>query len=160
MIYTNPAMKSGTFDNIYPSWLYTDPRPTVSKPWYHWAFKEKITGRSLYGSVLFAYDMEATNCSANGVYALRTSGYSRFARQNVCKDGERATITAIYGIYAKESTYTADSNDWASYQLTVSSLSDIVFDNGAAALLTDEQIDALTTEDMKTVPWIDEEAGE
>jgi hypothetical protein len=42
----------------------------------------------------------------------------------------------------------------------VSSLSDIVFDNGAAALLTDEQIDALTTEDMKTVPWIDEEAGE
>ena len=160
VIYTNPAMKSGTFDNIYPSWLYTDPRPTVSKPWYHWAFKEEITGRSLYGSVLFAYDMEATNCSANGVYALRTSGYSRFARQNVCKDGERATITAIYGIYAKESTYTADSNDWASYQLTVSSLSDIVFDNGAAALLTDEQIDALTTEDMKTVPWIDEEAGE
>ena len=153
-------MKSGTFDNIYPSWLYSDPRPTVSKAWYRWAFKEEITGRSLYGSVLFAYDMEATNCSANGLYSLRTSGYSRFARQNVCRDGEKATITAIYGIYSKESNYAADSNDWASYQLTISSLSDIVFDKGDAALLTDEQVEALTTEDMKTVPWIDEEAGE
>ena len=160
VVYTNPALKSGTFDNLYPSWLYSDPRPTVSKAWYHWAFKEEITGRSLYGSVLFAYDMEATNCSANGLYSLRTSGYSRFARQNVCRDGEKATITAIYGIYSKESNYAADSNDWASYQLTISSLSDIVFEKGEAALLTDEQVEALTTEDMKTVPWIDEEAGE
>ncbi len=32
---TNPAMKSGSFENIYPSWLYSDPRPTVSKAWYH-----------------------------------------------------------------------------------------------------------------------------
>lgn len=155
--YINPALKSGTFDNIYPSWLYSDPRPTVSKPWYHWAFKEEITGRSLYGSVLFAYDMESLNCSANGLYSLRTSGYSRFARRNICKDGERATITAIYGIYAKESTYVGDANDWASYQLTVSSINDIVFDNGDAALLTDAQVEALTTEDMKSVPWIDEE---
>lgn len=155
--YINPALKSGTFDNIYPSWLYSDPRPTVSKPWYHWAFKEEITGRSLYGSVLFAYDMESLNCSANGLYSLRTSGYSRFARRNICKDGERATITAIYGIYAKESTYVGDANDWASYQLTVSSINDIVFDNGDAALLTDDQVEALTTEDMKSVPWIDEE---
>ena len=154
---TNPAIKSGTFDNIYPSWLYTDPRPTVTKPWYHWAFKEDVTGRSLYGSVLFAYDTETTNGSANGLYSLRTSGYSRFARQNVCKDGEKANITAIYGIYAQQSTYAADSNDWASYQLTISSFSDLEFENGDAALLTDEQVEAMTTEDMKTVPWIDEE---
>ena len=154
---TNPGLKSGSFENIYPSWLYTDPRPTVSKPWYHWAFKEEITGRSLYGSVCFTYNPSATVCSANGVYALRTSGYSRFARQNVCKDGEKATITAIYGIYAQKSDYKGNADDYASYQLTISSINDIEFHNGADALLTDEQVEALTTEDMKTVPWIDEE---
>lgn len=154
---TNPALKSGSFDNIYPSWLYTDPRPTVSKAWYHWAFKEEITGRSLYGSVCFTYDNTATVCSANGVYALRTSGYSRFARRNVCKDGEKATITAIYGIYAQKSTYAGNADDYASYQLTISSYNDMVFENGDAALLTDEQVAELTTEDMKTVPWIDED---
>ena len=154
---TNPGLKSGSFENIYPSWLYSDPRPTVSKGWYQWAFKEEITGRSLYGSVCFTYNPEATACSANGVYALRTSGYSRFARRNVCKDGEKANITAIYGIYAQQSTYKGNADDYASYQLTISSYSDIEFHNGEAALLTDEQVKALTTEDMKTVPWIDEE---
>ncbi len=154
---TNPGLKSGSFENIYPSWLYTDPRPTVSKPWYHWAYKEDITGRSLYGSVLFTYNTAATVCSANGVYALRTSGYSRFARRNVCKDGEKATITAIYGIYAQRSDYAGNADDYASYQLTISSFSDIEFVNGEDALLTDEQVAAMTTEDMKTVPWIDEE---
>ncbi len=154
---TNPALKSGSFENLYPSWLYSDPRPTVSKGWYQWAFKEEITGRSLYGSVCFTYNPEATICSANGVYALRTSGYSRFARRNVCKDGEKVDITAIYGIYSKQSTYKGNSDDYASYQLTISSYSDMEFHNGEAALLTDEQVKALTTEDMKTVPWIDEE---
>lgn len=96
-------------------------------------------------------------CSLNGVYTLRTSGYSRFARRNVCKDGEKATITAIYGIYAQKSDYKANADDWASYQLSISSYSDLEFENGEAALLTDEQVKALTTEDMKTVPWIDEE---
>ena len=156
VVYTNPALKSGSFENIYPSWLYSDPRPTVSKGWYHWAFKEEITGRSLYGSVCFTYNPEATVCSAHGVYALRTSGYSRFARQNVCKDGEKATITAIYGIYSKQSTYAGNADDYASYQLTISSINDIVFDNGENALLTDAQVEALTTDDMKTVPWVDE----
>jgi len=154
---TNPAIKSGSFENIYPSWLYTDPRPTVSKPWYHWAYKEEITGRSLYGSVLFTYNPSATVCSQNGVYALRSSGYSRFARRNVCKDGEKATITAIYGIYAQRSDYAGNADDYASYQLTISSFSDIEFDNGEDALLSDEQVEKMTTEDMKTVPWIDEE---
>ncbi len=158
--YTNPGLKSGDFENIYPSWLYSDPRPTVSKGWYHWAFKEEITGRSLYGSVCFTYDPDATLCSAHGLYTLRTSGYSRFARQNICKDGEKATITAIYGIYSKNTSYTADARDYASYQLTISSINDIEFENGKDALLTDEQVEFLTTEDMKTVPWIDEEVGD
>ena len=159
----NPALKSGSFENIYPSWLYTDPRPTVSKPWYHWAYKEEITGRSLYGSVLFTYNPEATVCSENGVYALRTSGYSRFARRNVCRDGEVANITAIYGIYAQRSDYAGNANDYASYQLTISRYSDIEFVRGEDALLTDEEVAILQTsylqdnEDIAAVPWIDEE---
>ena len=154
---TNPALKSGSYENIYPSWLYSDPRPTVSKAWYHWAFKEEITGRSLYGSVLFTYNTAAQYCSDNGVYSLRTSGYSRFARRNVCKDGEKATITAIYGIYSKSSDYKGGSNDQASYQLTISSFSDMQFANGDDAFLTDEQVEEMTTADMKYVPWIDED---
>lgn len=154
---TNPAMKSGSFDNIYPSWLYTDPRPTVSKGWYQWAFKEEITGRSLYGSVLFCYDTDATVCSAHGVYALRTSGYSRFARRNVCKDGELVDITAIYGIYAQRSDYAGNADDYASYQLTISRYDDMEFHNGEDAILTSEQVAEMTTDDMRSVPWIDEE---
>ena len=153
----NPGLKSGSFENIYPSWLYSDPRPTVSKAWYHWAFKEDVTGRSLYGSVCFTYDHNATVCSADGVYALRSSGYSRFARRNVCKDREKATITAIYGIYAQKSNYAGNADDYASYQLTISSFDDMEFENGEDAFLTDEEVAAMTTEDMKTVPWIDEE---
>lgn len=154
---TSPAMKSGSYENIYPSWLYTDPRPTVSKAWYHWAYKEEVTGRSLYGSVLFTYNQNATSCGENGVYVLRTSGYSRFARRNVCKDGEKATITAIYGIYSYSSDYKGSASDRSSYQLTISSFSDMVFDSGDDAFLSDEQVDEMTTDDMMEVPWIDED---
>jgi hypothetical protein len=113
--------------------------------------------------VCFTYDHDATVCSANGVYALRTSGYSRFARRNVCKDGERATITAIYGIYAQRSDYKGNADDYASYQLTISSFSDMEFANGEDAFLTDEQIKELQTAylnngvDITYVPWIDED---
>lgn len=150
---TNHALKSGSFENIYPSWLYTDPRPTVTKGWYHWAYS--VDGKSLYGSMLFTYNTSAEYCSDAGVYSLRTSGYSRFAKRNVPKDGEKAAVTAIYGIYAQRSDYAGGSNDYASYQLSVSRVEDVEFENGDAALLTDEQVVAMTTEDMKTVPWID-----
>ena len=59
-------------------------------------------------------------CSLDGLYVLRSSGYSRFARRNMCKDGAVATITAIYGIYSKQSDYAGDADDWATYQLTIS----------------------------------------
>lgn len=167
----NPVIMNGSYSNIYPSWLYTDVDPSVQKGWYHWAFKEEITGRSLYGSVLFAYDLDEKiascggvnegeenkwYCSLDGLYVLRSSGYSRFARRNMCKDGAVATITAIYGIYSKQSDYAADADDWATYQLTISNYSDIEFASDDA-LLTDEQVRAMTTDDMKSVPWIDEE---
>lgn len=176
-----PTMKSGSNENIYPSWIYTDPRPIVNKPWYRWAFRETdytadgeeyATGRSLYGSVMFTYNdallalddseasqTEAANyfCSDDGNFIVRTSGYSRFANRNICKDGEEATITAIYCIYSKESTYTGGRNDFALYQLTLNRYEDMVFTNGEAALLSDEDVERMTTEDMRYVPWMDAE---
>lgn len=176
-----PTMKSGSNENIYPSWIYTDPRPIVNKPWYRWAFRETdytadgeeyATGRSLYGSVMFTYNdallalddseasqTEAANyfCSDDGNFIVRTSGYSRFANRNICKDGEEATITAIYCIYSKESTYTGGRNDYALYQLTLNRYEDMVFTNGEAALLSDEDVERMTTEDMRYVPWMDAE---
>lgn len=176
-----PTMKSGSNENIYPSWIYTDPRPIVNKPWYRWAFRETdytadgeeyATGRSLYGSVMFTYndallaldDSEASQtaaanyfCSDDGNFIVRTSGYSRFANRNICKDGEEATITALYCIYSKESTYTGGRNDFALYQLSLNRYEDMVFTNGEAALLSDEDVERMTTDDMRYVPWIDAE---
>lgn len=176
-----PTMKSGSNENIYPSWIYTDPRPIVNKPWYRWAFRETdytadgeeyATGRSLYGSVMFTYNdallalddseasqTEAANyfCSDDGNFIVRTSGYSRFANRNICKDGEEATITAIYCIYSKESTYTGGRNDFALYQLTLNRYEDMVFTNGEAALLSDEDVERMTDDDMRYVPWMDAE---
>ena len=178
---TAPSIKSGSNENIYPSWIYTDPRPIVNKPWYRWAFRETdytidgeeyATGRSLYGSVMFTYndallaldDSEASQaaaanyfCSDDGNFIVRTSGYSRFANRNICKDGEEATITAIYCIYSKESTYTGGRNDFALYQLTLNRYEDMVFTNGEAALLSDEDVERMTTDDMRYVPWMDAE---
>lgn len=168
-VYETDAMVSGGQTNQYPSWMYTDRGTPETKPWYNWAFKEEVTGRSLYCSVLFVYDTEAPNCSANGIYALRTSGYSRFARQPICYDGQEATITAIYGIYSQKSDYMGNTDDWATYQLTVNGRDDIVFTNGDAALLTQDDIDRLAkywydlhgvddekrTGDIYYVDWID-----
>ena len=142
-VYDTELMVSGNNTNQYPAWMYTDWGTPETKPWYNWAFKEEITGRSLYASVLFAYDMDSSHGSANGIYALRTSGYSRFARQPICYDRQTATITAIYGIYSQKSDYSATTEDWATYQLTVNGRNDIVFKNGEKALLTEEHIDIL-----------------
>lgn len=204
--YTAPAVKNGSYDNIYPSWMYTDPRPTVSKPWYRWAFRETdytadgqeyATGRSLYVSVLFTYrddlieatqecnrmlyymqlnpDDAATKAeyeakiqeltegitgmqgSQDGIFVVRSSGYSRFANRPLCKDGEKANITAIFGIYSKQSDYTGDKYDYATYQLTLNNFEDMEFEKGTHAFLTEEQVEAMTTDDMKYVEWMDEE---
>lgn len=209
--YTAPAVKNGSYDNIYPSWMYTDPRPTVSQPWYRWAFRETdytadgleyATGRSLYVSVLFTYRDDLIDCthrcngnlsfiemnqdsssaevealieekkaeittltnsitgiqgSKDGIYVVRTSGYSRFANRPLCKDGEKADITAIFGIYSKQSDYTGGEYDYATYQLTLNRFEDMDFEKGPNAFLSEEQIASMTTEEMKYVPWMDEE---
>jgi len=191
MTKTAPAIKNGSYDNMYPSWMYTDPRPTVSKPWYRWAFRETAvtadgeeyaTGLSLYGSVLFTYrdDLLAQKegdtgmqGSENGIYVVRTSGYSRFANRPLCKDGEEVTITAFYGIYSKRSDYTGSNSDYAAYQLTLNRFDDMEFVNGDAAFLSEEQIDELIKfnneevdkykdkeDHIDYVPWLDKEEGE
>ena len=68
---TNPALKSGSYDNIYPSWLCTDVRPTVSQPWYYWAYS--VDNDKLYGSVLITYAAAPTITSERGVYSVVSS---------------------------------------------------------------------------------------
>ena len=145
---TNPALKNGTYEQLFPSWVDTATRnPVVSKAWYKWAFSNN--GTSLYGSVCFTYltdaELEAAGYSqsAKGVYSVRSSGYSRFAGRNVVKDGAVGTITAIYGIYSKQSNYSGNaSNDYAAYQLSVNKFEDLKFPSDA--YLTDEQVVAMT----------------
>ena len=81
-------------------------------------------------------------CSDDGNFIVRTSGYSRFANRNICKDGEEATITALYCIYSKESTYTGGRNDYALYQLTLNRYEDMVFTNGRPPLSREGQLPA------------------
>ena len=60
--------------------MYTDPRPTVSQPWYRWAFRETdytadgleyATGRSLYVSVLFTYRDDLIDCTTDVMVTCR-----------------------------------------------------------------------------------------
>lgn len=139
---TNPMLISGSYDSFYPSWIDTNVRPVVNKPWYKWAFS--IDGISLYGSVCFTYrrdELLSTTTkhylSEPGIYVVRSSGYSRFAGRGVPRDGAVANITAIYSIYSKQSTFTGGSNDYANYQLSVNNFEDMEFVDGEAALLTD-----------------------
>ena len=134
--------------NLYPSWMCTDLRPVESKYWYKWAVNENFLSSTsqrnihcnFYGSVLFAYDnacTETVNTNGNpllseklpkqmmkeGVFAVRTSGYSRFARQPIVREGAKGDILAIMGVYAKywEQTYGA-------YQCSINRFEDIMFD--------------------------------
>lgn len=133
--------------NLYPSWMCTDLRPVESKYWYKWAVNENFLSSTsqrnihcnFYGSVLFAYNnacTETVNTNGNpllseklpkqmmkeGVFAVRTSGYSRFARQPIVREGAKGDILAIMGVYAKywEQTYGA-------YQCSINRFEDIMF---------------------------------
>jgi len=144
---TNPKLLNGSYDQIYPSWIDTDTRnPVVSKPWYKWAFNWKNV--CLYGSVCFTY-LERGDITANthytsdhGIYVVRTSGYSHFAGHTVVRDGASGTITAIFGIYSQQSSFTGGKSDYATYQLSVGRYDDLEFAD--EAYLTDAEADALT----------------
>ena len=142
---TNMHLINGSYEQFYPSWIDTNIRPVVNKAWYKWAYS--YNGVSLYGSVCFTYlshetlNSKAYPTSTPGIYTVRSSGYSRFAGRPVPRDGAKADITAIYGIYSQRSDYSGTSDDWASYQLTVNRLEDMVFYDGDAAFLTDGTTD-------------------
>ena len=130
--------------NLYPSWMCTDLRPVESKYWYKWGANENFFSSTsqrnihcnFYGSVLFTYGAALpTQMMTAGVFTVRTSGYSRFARQPIVRDGETGDILAIMGIYAK---YWGQS--YGAYQCSVNRFEDIMFDK--EAFLTEAEVKA------------------
>lgn len=149
---TNPALKSGSYDNIYPSWLCTDVRPTVSQPWYYWAYS--VDNDKLYGSVLITYAAAPTITSERGVYSVRTSGYSRFGMKPAPKDGAEGDVLGIFAIYAQQSDFSGTANDYGQYQITVSRHKDLGFTD----LLDPAWIEANTPAESYNPPVADDTA--
>lgn len=143
-VNSTPILSAGYDEaQIYPQWIDTNyaPKMPTIKPWYKWAFA--IDGVSLYGSVCFTflYDQlmsgQTVHTNDPGVYTVRSSGYSRFAGKPVPRDGAKADITAIYGVYGK-------SQYDNTYQLTVNNFEDMVFYDGSNAFLKESEVEALT----------------
>lgn len=130
--------------NLYPSWMCTDLRPVESKYWYKWAVNENFYSNTsqknlhcnFYGSVLFSYVGLPTQTMTKGVFVVRTSGYSRFAKQPVVRDGGKGDILAILGIYAQYWT-----QSYGAYQCSISHFDDLMFDE--SQFLTDAEAEAL-----------------
>lgn len=128
--------------NLYPSWMSTDVRPVISKRWYKWGFSEvnpktKVTN-NLYASVLFSYlDAAPSQTLKAGVYVIRSSGYSRFSKKPILKDGAKGDILAIYGIYSKSWTYS-----FGAYQCTINRFEDLMFDEDQ--FLSEDEVMAMT----------------
>nr|WP_232009186.1 DUF5689 domain-containing protein [Alistipes megaguti] len=133
------AMKNGGNTNIYPSWIVTDTGIPQNAPWYYMAYN--IENIRLYGSLLISYNDAAEYTSDPGIYSVRTSGYSQFAMRPVPKDGAVGTVLGIYAIYSKQSTFTGGENDWAQYQISISRIEDLDFNE--EDLLTETEADAL-----------------
>ena len=147
---TNPAIKSGSYDNIYPSWLCTDVRPTVTQPWYYLAYN--VDNDKLYGSLLISYVDEPTITSQRGVYSVRTSAYSRFGTKPVPKDGEEGSVLGIFAIYAQQSDFSGTANDYAQYQITLNRHKDL----GFSELLDTAWIEANTPAESYDPPISDD----
>ncbi len=144
-ITTPAALKNGSFDQIYPSWLATsgiqETLPTtpdgaitqvVNRPWYHYAYSRNNV--ALYGSICLTYRTDLTDgaehyTSDHGIYMLRTSGYSRFAGNYAPKHGSEGDVLAIYQIYSKQSDYTGGLNDYSTYQIAINRIEDAQFKN-------------------------------
>ena len=144
-VVTPAALKNGSFDQIYPSWLSTsgiqETLPTtpggaitqvVNRPWYHYAYSRNNV--ALYGSICLTYRTDLDNgsdhyTSDHGIYMLRTSGYSRFAGNYAPKHGSKGDVLAIYQIYSKQSDYTGGENDYSTYQIAINRVEDSVFEN-------------------------------
>ena len=144
-VTTPVALKNGSFEQIYPSWIVTsgiqETLPTtsggaitqvVNRPWYHYAYSRNNV--ALYGSICLTYRTDLDNgsdhfTSDHGIYMLRTSGYSRFAGNYAPKNGSKGDVLAIYQIYSKQSDYTGGENDYATYQIGINRIEDAQFEN-------------------------------
>ena len=144
-VETPVALKNGSFDQIYPSWIVTsgiqETLPTtpggsitqvVNRPWYHYAYSRNNV--ALYGSICLTYRTDLADgkdhyTSDHGIYMLRTSGYSRFAGNYAPKNGSKGDVLAIYQIYSKQSTYAGGENDYATYQIGINRIEDAQFEN-------------------------------
>ena len=160
---TPAAMKNGSYDQIYPAWICTSGlRETegssvytqvVNRAWYKMAYS--MNNVSLYGQLCVAFpSADSSYTSKSGAYIVRTSGYSKFAQRNVPKDGAIGNIMGIYSIYTGSGSYSnfsGNSNDQATYQVTVSRVEDMEF--AESDLLTDEQVEALTPVESIELPW-------
>lgn len=147
---TPPALKSGSNENPYPSWIVTDWGTPQFGAWYYWAYHDVDTNVSLYGSVLMVYNEGAEYTSDKGVYSIRTSGYARFANRPIPKDGSVGDVLGIYGIYATQSDYQGGARDYAQYQISVNRYVDLGFDQNE--LLSEEWIKENTPESSYDPP--------
>ena len=123
---TPPNLKNGGNANPYPSWIVTDWGDAQFGTWYYWAYNRNNV--RLYGSVMICYNDEAEYTSDPGIYTVRSSGYSQFAMKPIPKNGAKGTVLGIYGIYSQRSNFTGGANDYAQYQISVSRLEDLQFD--------------------------------
>lgn len=130
-------------DGKYPSWICTSGQ--IALPGYYGeAYVDNVWGKlaysqnnvALYGQLLVGYNETAKKEAAQGVYVMRTSGYSRYANRYVPRNGAVGSVLGIYSIYAQNSNYTED--DFATYQLTPFRFEDILPEYYGAMTAEDE----------------------
>ena len=103
--YTNYLYETYTENPEYPNGL-----PAT---WAYSYYDDKGNSNSYYGSALFAYGNTYP-------FIVRTSGYSRFALNEIPKDGEIVDMTAIF------TKYCSSGGGWMKYQLVLNSDTDVV----------------------------------
>ena len=103
--YTNYLYETYTENPEYPEGL-----PAT---WAYSYYDDKGNSNSYYGSALFTYGDAYP-------FIVRTSGYSRFALNEIPKDGEKVNMTAIF------TKYCSSGGGWMKYQLVLNSDTDVV----------------------------------
>lgn len=106
-------------NGVYTNYVYSDYKLNPDYPeglpatWAYSYYDENGTSNSYYGSALFAF-------SNDYPFIVRTSGYSRFALNEIPKDGVRVNMTAIL------TKYCASGGGWVKHQLVLNSDKDVV----------------------------------
>lgn len=120
--YSNTDVFPSFLENIngtYTTYVFGDYKQNPEYPdglpatWAYSYYDENGTSNSFYGSALFAF-------SNDYPFIVRTSGYSRFALNEIPKDGEKVDMTAIL------CKYCSSGGGWMKYQLLLNSDKDVV----------------------------------